>query len=192
MFRNLFSKESLSVLKDRKLMIAITAVIFVPILYAGMFLWAFWDPYDHLEDIPVAIVNEDDGYYYDGDLLELGNELVDRLKEEPEFDFHFVNRQEGYKGLKNEDYYILIEIPNDFSENATTLMDDEPEKLNLRYVPNESYNFLASQIGETAMLQIENALEEKIIETYAETMFDKVEEIADGLTAANDATEEIA
>src|SRR5699024_5043235 len=90
-----------------------------------------------------------------------------------------------------EDYYILIEIPNDFSRNATTLMDDHPEKLRLRYVPNESYNFIAAQIGETAMLQIEMALEEKIIETYTETMFDKVDESAEGLNDAKDATAEL-
>jgi len=187
----LFSKESLAVLKDKKLMIAVTAVIFVPLLYAGMFLWAFWDPYDHLEDIPVAIINEDVPYHFEGETFQLGDELIDKLKEEDEFDFHFVNRQDGYKGLKDEDYYILIEIPQDFSKNSTTLMDDHPEKLRLRYVPNESYNFLASQIGETAMLQIEMALEEKIIETYTETMFDQVDEIADGLNEAEDATKEL-
>ncbi|HZW68721.1 MAG TPA: YhgE/Pip domain-containing protein, partial [Pseudogracilibacillus sp.] len=175
MISRLFSKESLAVLKDRKLMIAIIAVIFVPILYAGMFLWAFWDPYDRLEDIPVAIVNEDVAYSYEDELFELGDELVDKLKEEDDFDFHFVDRQVGYKGLQDEDYYILIEIPHDFSKNATTLMDDHPEKLRLRYVPNESYNFLASQIGETAMLHIEMTLEEKIIESYTETMFDQVD-----------------
>lgn len=191
MFRNFFSKESFAVLKDRKLMIAITAVIFVPLLYAGMFLWAFWDPYDRLDDIPVAIVNEDVPYESEGETYELGDELVDKLKEEDEFDFHFVERQEGYKGLQDQDYYILIEIPADFSRNATTLMDDHPEKLRLRYVPNESYNFLASQIGETAMLQIEMALEEKIIETYTETMFDKVDEVAEGLEDAEEATEKL-
>mgnify|MGYP001270263353 FL=1 len=191
MFKNIFSKESLAVLKDRKLMIAIGAVIFVPLMYAGMFLWAFWDPYDRLDDIPVAIVNEDVPYRFEGETYKLGEELVDRLKEEDEFDFHFVDRQAGYKGLQDQDYYILIEIPSDFSRNATTLMDDDPEKLRLRYVPNESYNFLASQIGETAMLHIEMALEEKIIESYTETMFDKVDEVADGLEEAEEATEKL-
>ena len=191
MFKRMFSQESLAIFKEKKLMIAIIAVIFVPLLYAGMFLWAFWDPYDRIDDIPVAIVNEDLPYEYEGELFELGNELVDRLKEEEDFDFHFVNRQVGYEGLESEDYYILIEIPKDFSKNATTLMDDHPEKLHLRYVPNESYNFLASQMGETAMLQIEQALEENIIETYTETIFEKIEEVADGLADAEDATKEL-
>ena len=191
MFKSLFSKESLAIFKDKKLMIAITAVIFVPILYAGMFLWAFWDPYDHLEDVPVAIVNEDNGYEFEGEYLTLGDELVDNLKEEDAFDFHFVDKEAGYQGLRDQDYYILIEIPENFSQRSTTLMDDSPEKLELLYVPNESFNFLASQIGETAMLQIEMALEEKITETYAETIFDKITEVADGLEDASDATEEL-
>lgn len=172
-------------------MIALTAVIFVPLLYAGMFLWAFWDPYDRLDDIPVAVVNEDIPYEYEGETFELGRELVDQLKEEDAFDFHFVDRETGYNGLKEEDYYILVEIPEEFSKNATTLMDDHPEKLRLHYIPNESYNFLASQIGETAMLEIEKALEEKIIETYTETIFEKIDEVADGLQEAQEATEEL-
>lgn len=191
MFKSIFSKESLAIFHDKKLVIAITAVIFVPTLYAGMFLWAFWDPYEHLEDLPVAIVNEDEGYEFEGEYLTLGDELVDNLKEEEEFDFHFVDKETGYQGLNDQDYYILIEIPENFSKSLTTIMDDTPEKLNLLYVPNESYNFLASQIGETAMLHIEMALEEKITETIANVIFDKIAEIADGLEEASDATEEL-
>ncbi|HLR75797.1 MAG TPA: YhgE/Pip domain-containing protein, partial [Virgibacillus sp.] len=159
--KSIFSKESLSIFKDRKLLIAMSAIIFVPILYAGMFLWAFWDPYDFLDDIPVAVVDEDEGYMFEGEFLTLGQELVDNLKDEDAFEFHFVDKEKGYQGLRDQEYYILIEIPEDFSKNATTVMDDTPEQLELIYVPNESYNFLASQMGETAMLQIEQALEEK-------------------------------
>src|SRR5699024_11436841 len=103
----------------------------VPILYAGMFLWAFWDPYDHLEDVPVAIVNEDSGYVYEGERLEIGNELVDKLKEEADFDFHFVDKQAGLHGLQKQDYYIVIEIPEDFSEKST---DRKSTRLNSSHV----------------------------------------------------------
>src|SRR5690606_4425994 len=107
---------------------------------------AFWDPYDHLADLPVAIVNEDQGADFEGKELQLGSDLVDKLKESGDFNFQFVNKEQGYKDLKNQEYYMLIEIPSEFSSNATTLLDDHPEKLKLVYVPNESYNFLSSQI----------------------------------------------
>src|SRR5690625_8028774 len=90
-----------------------------------MFLWAFWDPYDHLEDVPVAVVNEDESYEFEGETLTIGDEFVDNLKEEDAFNFQFVDKETGLKGLENQDYYILIEIPKDFSEKSTTMMDDE-------------------------------------------------------------------
>ena len=191
MEKPLIVNESKSILKNSKLLIAIIAVIAIPILYAGMFLWAFWDPYDYLDDLPVAVVNADEGVVYEDEHLELGDELVSNLKENPEFDFHFVDEEEGYQNLMDQEYYVLIKIPEDFSNNATTLLDDEPEKLDLIYAPNEGFNFLAGQMGETAMLLIESTLEEKIIETYASTMFDQVDEIGEGLLEASDGTDKL-
>lgn len=188
MERSLFVSEWKKIFQDKKVLIAIIAILFVPLMYAGMFLWSFWDPYDHLEDLPVAIVNEDTGATYEGEHLEIGNELVDKLKENDEFQFHFVSKEEGYRDLKKQKYYLLVEIPEDFSHNATTVMADKPEKLQLKYVPNESYNFLSSQIGETAMKEIKLAISKEVSATYAETMFDKVTEVADGLKEANDGT----
>ena len=46
--------------------VALAAIIIIPVLYAGMFLWAFKDPYARLNTIPVAVVNEDAGALIDG------------------------------------------------------------------------------------------------------------------------------
>ncbi|MFS0594249.1 YhgE/Pip domain-containing protein [Cytobacillus horneckiae] len=182
----LLKEEAKSILNNRKLLIPIIAILFIPILYTGMFLWAFWDPYDRLQDLPVAIVNEDEGAEFEGKELKLGNELVKNLKDSKEFDFKFVDKKDGYRNLEKEEYYMLVEIPNDFSQRATTLLEDHPQKLSLIYVPNEGYNFLSAQIGGTAIDQIKFTLSEKITETYAETMFDKITEMADGLSEAED------
>lgn len=187
----LLKAELAGIVRDKKLLIPIVAVLFVPILYAGMFLWAFWDPYERLDELPVAVVNEDQGANFEGSELKLGDELVSKLKESKDFEFHFVSKNEGEKGLKQQEYYMLVEIPDNFSEHATTLMDDHPKKLDLIYVPNESYNFLSSQIGETAILKIQTSLQEKITETYAETMFDKITELADGMEQASDGAKKV-
>ncbi|MDQ0268839.1 YhgE/Pip family protein [Cytobacillus purgationiresistens] len=186
MSSNLVKAEAKAIFQNKKLLIPIIAILFIPILYTGMFLWAFWDPYDRLEDLPVAIVNGDEGADFDGTELQLGDELVKNLQESKDFAFKFVDKEKGYKELKNEQYYMLVEIPADFSQRATTLLDDQPQKLQLIYVPNEGYNFLSAQIGGTAVEKIKSALSEKITETYAETMFDKMGDLAEGL---NDASE---
>lgn len=189
MLKSLFNKDNFKILQNKKLLIAITAVIFIPILYAGMFLWSFWDPYEYIDDIPIAVVNEDQGYQFEGELLQVGDELVDNMKME-DYNFNFVDKDEGYSGLRNLDYYILIEIPEDFSKNATSVID-HPQKLELIYAPNESYNFLASQMGESAMLLIQQQLEAEITKTYINTVVDKVDGVKDLLIEAKDATVEL-
>jgi putative membrane protein len=191
MKNQLLYQELLAIFRNKKLLIPIIAVLFIPVLYSGMFLWAFWNPYEHLSDLPVAVVNEDQGAVIDGKNLELGDNLIQKLKESKDFGFEFVDEAKGRKGLKNQEYYMLIEIPENFSENASTLMEEEPKKLELVYIPNESFNFLSAQIGETAAERIKVSVSEKVSETYAETMFGKIGELADGLDKASDGASEI-
>ncbi|MBN8192538.1 YhgE/Pip domain-containing protein [Bacillus sp. NTK074B] len=191
MKKSFVGSEFKAIFRNKKLLIPILAVLFIPVLYSGMFLWAFWDPYEQLSDLPVAVVNSDQGAEFDGKELHIGSDLVDELKDSNEFDFHFVDKEEGYKNLEKQDYYMLVEIPEDFSKNGTTLLEDEPQKLSLKYVPNESFNFLSAQIGDTAMKEIKASLSKSVSETYAETMFDTIQDMGDGFQTASDTAGEI-
>ncbi|CRK83531.1 YhgE/Pip domain-containing protein [Neobacillus massiliamazoniensis] len=186
MKNSLLKGELSTIFKNKKILIPIIAVMLIPVLYAGMFLWAFWDPYAKLNKLPVAIVNDDQGATMDGEYLKIGDDLAKNLKKSKEFDFVSVDKEEGYKKLKNQKYYMLVEIPKDFSKNATTLLDQKPKKLELKYVPNEGYNFLSAQIGGSAAYKIKTAVAEQVTETYAETMFKKITESADGVKQASD------
>ena len=187
-----FRSEWSSLLKNKKILIPVIAVLFIPVLYSGMFLWAFWDPYENLNEIPVAVVNNDEGADFEGEHLEIGNELVDKLKEEPDFKWEFVSEKEANEGLQDQTYYMKIQIPDNFSEKSTTVLDEHPDKLNLEYVPNESFNFLAGQIGGTAVKEIKSQIAENITENYSEVVFDKFSEIADGLSDASDGAGKLA
>jgi putative membrane protein len=181
-----FKAELKTVLTNRKVLIPIIAILFIPVLYAGMFLWAFWDPYKYLGDLSVAIVNQDEGAELAGERLEIGDDLVNNLKKSNTFDFDIVDKKQGYQGLEDQNYYILVEIPSDFSKNATTLLEDQPEKLQIKYVPNEGANFLSAQIGETAMKEIKAEISKQIVTTYSESIFEKVTQMGDGLAQASE------
>ncbi|PGS95931.1 phage infection protein [Bacillus anthracis] len=177
----LLRKEFTQIIKSKKILIPIIAVLFVPILYAGMFLWAFWDPYKQLDDLPVAVVNLDKGAVFDGKPIEVGKGLVDNLKDNTSFKWEFVSEKEAKKGMEGRKYYMLVRIPDDFSSNATTLLKDEPKPLNLEYIPNESLNFLSSQIGGTAIEKIKGEVASTLTKTYAEKMFDSIQDVSKGL-----------
>ena len=178
-------------LRTRKMIVPMIAILFIPVLYAGMFLWAFWDPYDHMDQLPVAVVNLDEGAEMDGEQLEIGKELTDKLVDSKEFNFQSVTKERAEKGLKGQDYYITIEIPENFSEHATTLLEEEPQKLNLLYKPNEGFNFLSAQIGETAMDRIKAEVNEQVASTYAEKLFDSINEMGEGFGEAADGAGEL-
>ncbi|PEM25025.1 YhgE/Pip domain-containing protein [Bacillus wiedmannii] len=180
-WNQLLRKEFTEIIKSKKILIPIIAVLFVPILYAGMFLWAFWDPYKQLDDLPVAVVNLDKGAVFDGKPIEVGKGLVDNLKDNTSFKWEFVSEKKAKKGMEGRKYYMLVRIPNDFSSNATTLLKDDPKPLNLEYIPNESLNFLSSQIGGTAIEKIKGEVSSTLTKTYAEKMFDSIQDVSKGL-----------
>ncbi|MFK2792963.1 MULTISPECIES: YhgE/Pip domain-containing protein [Bacillus cereus group] len=187
----LLRKEFTEIIKSKKILIPIIAVLFVPILYAGMFLWAFWDPYKQLDDLPVAVVNLDKGAVFDGKPIEVGKGLVDNLKDNKSFKWEFVSEKEAKKGMEGRKYYMLVRIPDDFSSNATTLLKDNPKPLNLEYIPNESLNFLSSQIGGTAIEKIKTEVSSTLTKTYAEKMFDSIKDVSKGLADGAEGANEL-
>lgn len=178
--------EFMKIFRTRKLLIAIIGVMTIPVLYSGTYLWAFWDPYAHLDRMPVAIVNNDQGAVYNGEKLAIGNDLVKNLKKKKSFNWVFVSASKAKEGLKKQDYYLEIEIPKDFSKNATTLQSDNPQKLNLEYTVNEANNYLSSKIGDSAIEKIKEEVSASVTKTYAESMFDSLKDVADGLNKASD------
>ncbi|MBW7475812.1 YhgE/Pip domain-containing protein [Paenibacillus oenotherae] len=187
-----FGSELASIVRNRKVLIPVIAVLMVPVLYTAMFLGAFWDPYDRLEDLPVAIVNADKGAEFNGKTLHIGEEFVDKLKENPQFNWDFVTEAEAKAGMDDKTYYMTIEIPEDFSEKTTTLTSDAPAPARFTYMPNESFNFLASQIGNTAVEKMKESLNKEITEVYVRTVFDQMEQLADGIGKASDGAGKLA
>jgi len=177
--------------KNPKIMIALFGMLLVPVLYSATYLWAFWDPYGHLERLPVAVVNSDKSVVYDGKTYSIGKDLEDNLREDPGFDWHFTDLEDARKGLADNRYYILIEIPENFSSNATTLMENQPQPLTLYYTANTGYNYIASRIGESGVAKIKEELSKKLIENYSESIFSGITEVADGMKKASDGANDL-
>lgn len=175
------SATSLAGLKGRKgVLITLIAVILVPLIYAAIILTPSWGPYDNLSNLPVAVVNEDEGAMSGEDPINVGEDLVADLKENKTLGWEFVNAREAQRGLDNLKYYMVIEIPKDFSQNVTTVLSANPKIPELKYTKNEGLHFMASQVTNSATERIREQLANKITETYAKNMFAQLEQIAVG------------
>lgn len=177
---------------SKKILVAIIAVLFVPVIYAGMFLWAFWDPYAHLDQLPVAVVNNDEGATIDGEDKQLGDDLIKNLIDSKEFKFKEVSQSNGSKGLEKRDYYMEIVIPKDFSKNASSILEDNPEQMKIIYKPNEGYNFLSGQIGNSAVELVRKEVNKQVSATYAETLFANIKKMGNGFGDAADGAGKLA
>ncbi|WP_219835791.1 YhgE/Pip domain-containing protein [Paenibacillus sp. R14(2021)] len=183
---SLFGREMKRIVRQPKLLIPIIGILFIPIMYSGMLIGAFWDPYGKLDEMPVAVVNEDAGASFNGQPLAVGKDLVAELKADKQFKWAFVDQKEAQAGLKNGDYYYVIEIPSSFSKQATTLLDKEPHPASLRYVSNDSENYLAAKIGHTAVDQLQTQISQQVTKAYAKAVFSSIGEAADGIAQASD------
>lgn len=168
------------------LVIVLLAIVLIPSIYAGFFLASMWDPYGELDKLPVAVVNLDKACTYEGRELKIGEELVDKLKEDKSLDFRFVDRDEAEKGLRDASYYMVVTIPEDFSKNASSVMDADPQKMHLKYETNPATNYVAMKLSESAMTKIQLSLQEKVTETYTKAVFEKLGDIGDGFSNAAD------
>ncbi len=187
-----FAKEMSGIARNKKVLIPVIAVLTVPVLYCAMFLGAFWDPYAKLEELPVAVVNSDQGTVHEGKQLHIGEDFIEKLKEGKHFDYQFVSENEALEGLKSNKYYMAIEVPQDFSKNTATLTTEQPTPAQIRFLPNESYNFLAAQIGNTAIEKMKTELSQEVTKAYTHTVFEQVQTLADGLSKASEGATEIA
>ncbi|ARF67697.1 hypothetical protein B7C51_07460 [Paenibacillus larvae subsp. pulvifaciens] len=181
-----FTKEWAAIFKNKKVLVSICAVALIPLLYSSMFLWAFWDPNEKLNELPVAVVNMDKGANFEGKELHVGEEFVNKIKESKDFKWDFVSQEKAIQGMDENKYYMTVVIPDNFSEKATKVLDDHPTASDLIYIPNESLNFLSSQIGSTAIEKMKAAISKNLTKAYAEAMFKSIGKISDGFVQAAD------
>ena len=184
-------QEWKKLLHNKILLVVILAVIAIPSIYTTLFLGSMWDPYGNTDKLPVAVVNEDQPVEYQGAALDIGGELVKKLKEEKSLDFHFVEKKEGEQGLKDGTYYMMIRIPEDFSAKAGTLTGEKPEKMELFYETNPGTNYIASKMSETAMKEMESAVCQEVTRTYIQAVMDKVLQAKEGMEQAGQGAGEL-
>ena len=168
------------------LLVVMVAIVAIPTIYTTLFLGSMWDPYGSVEHLPVAVVNLDQAVTVEDETYDIGQSLVDNLKEDASLDFHFVGQEEAKAGLTDGAYYMVITIPQDFSQRAASITDAQPQAMELRYETNPGTNYIASKLGESAMKEMELEVREEVTRTYAATMLEQIGEIGDGMTQAAD------
>ena len=178
-------------IKNHFMVIVVIAITLIPSIYTVLFLGSMWDPYGNTGSLPVAIVNEDKPVIYGGKEINIGEQLCDNLRKNDQLKFNFVDERVALDGLENGTYYMVLVVPENFSQNSTTLTSENPQKMQLDYYVNPGTNYIASKFGESGVKSIKESINKSVINTYATTIYSKLDTIGDGFSKAADGSGQI-
>ena len=184
-------KEWKAIFKKPTFIIVMIGISLIPALYNIIFLSSMWDPYGQLSDLPVAVVNNDKEASYNDNTMTIGKDMVSNLKENKTLDFHFVDEDEGKKGLEDGDYYMVVTLPSDLSEKAASILTNHPEKMQIDYQTSSGHSFIASKMSDSAMTQLKQSVSTNVTETYTKALFNKMVDLKDGMSQAASGSEKL-
>lgn len=174
--------------KTKAMKVAIVIVVLlIPIIYSFFYLKAFWDPYGNIDNIPVAIVNLDEG----SETENLGQDLVDNLLEKDVLKLDTLSEDEANTSLVNENYYAVLTIPKDFTKTIEGAENKDRQVVTITYSPNQKSNYLASQIINKVVTNVQKELTSQINEETVATLAERLNQIPDELQAISDGAGQI-
>lgn len=167
----IFFSDLKSMKKNKVVVFIMVGLCILPSLYAWVNLYACWDPYSNTGNLPVVVVNGDEGSTFNDKYINTGDKIVENLKKNDSIGWVFEDEWQANNGLNNGKYYALVKIPADYTRKLLTLASTDPQKPNIIYKENEKANAIANKITQVAVSKLSNEIKSNFIETvYKESI----------------------
>ncbi len=163
-----FAHDIKRIVRNRSAFIVILGLCVLPCLYAWVNIYACWDPYSKTGDLPIAIVNNDQGAVFNGKIVNVGESVIDILNDNDTIDWNIVDSWQGNYGLYQGNYYAMIEIPQNFTQGLLSMASTTPQKPVITYKINEKLNAIASKIANAAQTKLVQNIESNFVKTVSE------------------------
>lgn len=180
--------------------LALVALLCVPILYGGLYLWANQDPYGKFSEVPVALVVDDEGApapttgtdAASGETVNYGEDVADNLLKGNAFDWRRMTEDEAAEALRHGVVDFTVTIPADFSAALTSAGGDDPQQARIDLETNDANNYLASSMGSQAVERIRSSVAQMVGSEAAERLLTGLSEVRDKLITATDGATQLA
>ncbi|PEK73784.1 type VII secretion protein EsaA [Bacillus pseudomycoides] len=129
----------------------------------------------------VALVNEDQGTEFEGNKIAFGDQFIKNINKDNNQQWYVVSRGVAENGLKNNNYNMMIVIPNDFSRKAVSIHAEAPEKLTLSYKVNATGNKELKTEAEKTAASILEDFNRRIIDVYFASIIGKLQAAQDNI-----------
>ncbi|WP_125567921.1 YhgE/Pip domain-containing protein [Companilactobacillus insicii] len=158
---------------DRSQIRILLGILLIPAFYAVIFLSSLWNPYQETKNLPVAVVNEDKAITSNGTQFDFGKQLTKSLKKNKSLHFEFLTKSKAHSDLNSGKVYMIIQIPKDFSKQASKLSEPNAKQIKLDYYTSAGHSFVAMKMSTTAIEKIQTQLNNKISKLYLNSLVAK-------------------
>ena len=165
----------------------ILAILFLPALYAWFNIYAFWDPYGKTGDVSIAVVCNDRDYMdEDGKIINIGNQLVEELKQDEKIGFVFLDdADKAVDDLYAGKYYAAVIIEPDFTYNMYNFLKEDMFSPTINFYQNEKTNAIAVKVVEAVGDKVKQSVNKAYIQAIVETLFGKFNTFSEGVQGDN-------
>jgi putative membrane protein len=173
--------------------LSLVALMTVPLVYGGLYLWGNQDPYSRLDQIPAALVVNDTGATTDdGTAVNYGEDAAGKLVDGKDFGWVEVSAAEAKKGIVDGTYDFGITFPADFSTDLVSVGGDDPTDAKLELTTSDTNSYLSTTLAERAAEAVRVKVAAQLGEEAATTLLDSLDSVRDGLMDAADGAKKLA
>ncbi len=161
-------RDILRLLKTPPALVVVLFLVVLPSIYTWYNVAGFWDPYGNTGSLRVCVVNEDTGGSSElTGQLDVGDQVVDGLKENDQLDWQFVNRDQAMEELESGKSYAVFVIPEDFTQKLLTLTTGDFERPDIQYYVNEKTGPVAPKITDTGASTLDRTINAEFVGTVS-------------------------
>ena len=159
-------------------LLALVALMVVPVVYGGLYLYGNADPYNQLDKVPAAVVVDDTGDY--------GRDAADTLLDDQRFGWVLVDDSEAERGVEDGTYDFSLTFPRSFSDDLESAGGDDPVQASLVLTTNDTNSYLSTTLAKQAAAAVQVAIAQQVGEHASRTLLDAVDSIRTGLVNADE------
>lgn len=171
---------------SRMSVIALFALLLVPVIYGGLYLWANQNPYGKFSSVPVALVVQDSGIPASGSTpaVNYGNQLAHNLQKGHSFHWERMTASQAATALHDGKVDFTVTVPNGYSAALTSVAGATPHQARIDLETNDANNYLASSIGAQAVEEIRTTVAQTVGQQAAARLLLAISDIRGNLVTA--------
>ena len=163
---------------------SLIALMTVPIIYGGLYLWGNHDPYNNLGGVPAAIVVVDHGATVDGTTVNYGASAAKTLVDGKKFGWKVVSERAARSGISTGRYDFIVTFPSSFSSDLISAGTTSPSKATLTLTSDDTNGYLSTTLAKQATTAVQASITQQVAKAGSLKLLDAVSSLRGGLVDA--------